>query len=176
MNFLSGIIKLIVGILAVIIFKILLVLGPLALAVSIIPAYRGQADIWFGTLITTGVVLTTMHVIDCFTYGLLSMIWESKDYSFEDGYIVTATNTVMIVAYLMTFWITSKWIGKGDAGRFISKTVGLAAMATGMAAAGVMAAKGGAAAAGGAGKVGDVLSAANKAKSGGKNMFEDSGE
>lgn len=176
MNFVMGIIKLIVGVLAVIIFKILLVLGPLALAVSIVPAYRGQADVWFGTLITTGLVITTMHLIDCFSYGLISMVWDSKKYSFEDGTVVATINIALIVVYLMTFWLTSKWIGKGDAGRFISKTVGLAAMAAGAAGgAGLAAAKGIGSTASGAEKLANVLSAAKKGASGGKGMFDDHG-
>lgn len=74
LNIISGIIKMIIGILSVILFKFLLVIGPLAFAVSIVPIFRNQIDVWFGTLITTGLVITTMHILDCFMYGLINII------------------------------------------------------------------------------------------------------
>jgi hypothetical protein len=177
LNLLSAIVKLVVGVLAVVLFKFLLVIGPLALAVSIAPIFRNQVDIWFGTTITTGLVITTMHILDCFMYGLINMISSADSFTTEDARISTVINITIVIMYLMSFWLTSKWIGKGDAGRFVSKAVTLATLATlafvgaGAAAAG----KGG----GGAANVGNVVdtfkkssSASNTAKNTG-DIFKD---
>jgi hypothetical protein len=137
-----------------------------------VPIFRNQIDVWFGTLITTGLVLTTMHLLDCFLYGLINIISSADSFTFEDMYISNSINSAIVVMYLMSFWLTSKWIGKGDAGRFISKAVTLATMAT-VAAVGV-----GAAAAGGAGKgasVGNVVDTFKKTNTANQagNMFKD---
>lgn len=177
-NMLSGMVKLVVGVLAVILFKFLLVIGPLALAASIVPVFKNQVDIWFGTLINTGLVITTMHILDCFLYGMISIIWKADSFTFQDMYISNTVNAVTTILYLMAFWLTGKWIGKGDGGKFVSKTVTLATLAAVAAVgAGVMAAKGGS---GGRtfGNVMDVFKnkkggAASKASQTSKDMFDD---
>jgi len=180
LNLLSAIVKLVVGVLAVVLFKFLLVIGPLALAVSIAPIFRNQIDVWFGTTITTGLVITTMHILDCFMYGLINMIASADSFTTEDARISTVVNLTIVVMYLMSFWLTSKWIGKGDAGRFVSKAVTLATLAT-LAFVGAGAAAAGGGGAGGA-NVGNVVdtfkkssSAGNTAKQAG-DMFHDDGE
>jgi hypothetical protein len=130
LTFVSAIIKLIVGVLALLIFKTLLCLGPLALAVSVIPAYKGQADVWFGTTIGAGLALTTMHILDHIFFAMIgttmAVIGTNADFGVGSMLVLTTLSIVIIVLYLMTFWLTSKWVGKGDAGRVITKMVALA--------------------------------------------------
>ena len=130
LTFVSAIIKLIVGVLALLIFKTLLCLGPLALAVSVIPAYKGQADVWFGTTIGAGLALTTMHILDHIFFAMIgttmAVIGTNADYGVGSSLVLITLSVVIIVLYLMTFWLTSKWVGKGDAGRVITKMVALA--------------------------------------------------
>lgn len=174
MNILSSLVKMIVGIISVILFKFLLVIGPLALAVSIVPMFRNQIDIWFGTLINVGLVVTTMHILDCLMYGLINITYSADSFSYEDMHVVNAVNATIVVLYLMSFWLTSKWIGKGDGGRFVSKAVTLATMAT-MAVAGIAAGAGAKAGGKSGSNVGNIVNTfknSNKSQQAG-DMFKD---
>lgn len=168
----AGLIKIIIAIMSVLIFKILLVLGPLALAVSIIPAFKGQADVWFGTTITAGLVLTTIHILDHLYFVIMAATFSAGvngEFSATDINMMTALSFTMIIMYSMTFWLTSKWIGKGDGGRVITKAITLAAIAASM---GAGAAAG--AAKGGGGAFKGAMNALKQSQSqGNNNMFSD---
>lgn len=131
----GGVIKTLIGVLAILIFKVLLCFGPMALAVSVIPMMKNQADTWFGTTLGAGMALTTINIIDHIVYTIYEVtVLQSNSGSFEAeqiSYTIISSLSIMIM-YLMSFWLTSKWIGKGDAGRFVTKAITLAAMAATM--------------------------------------------
>lgn len=131
-KFITSVITIIVGGLAMFLFKFLICVGPLAFAFSILPAYRNQVDIWFGTYLNCGFVFTTIHILDHILYALIGSIMADPAFGNIDEGICIILNCVIIILYLMPFWITSKFIGKGDAGRFVSKTIMMATAATGL--------------------------------------------
>lgn len=150
-------IKAIIIMITTVVLKVLIVLGPLAIAFSIIPAFQKQIEIWASTLLGTLFVYTTLNVLDHIFYS--HMVYVYKHGGFLETTGSTIYYTVYTVMYLMAFWLTSKVIGKGDAGRVLTKMVGIATAAVG---AGMLA---GGAAAGGAGgsNLGNIASSAGNA-------------
>ncbi len=112
------------------ILKILVVIGPLAFAFSIVPAFKKQIEVWAGTCLTLLFVFTTINIIDQLKYASFYYLFHGEteiDAISQHSYM--AYQIVLFIMYTMSFWLTSKVIGKGDAGRVISKIVGLAALA-----------------------------------------------
>ena len=131
-----GIIRIIILGISVVIVKVLVILGPLALAFSILPVFKKQIEIWFSTLVTTGMVFTTINILD----AIINTMWvalinpQAKMLSGDvTADMILALDLVIIILYTSSFWLTSKIVGKGDAGRIISKMVGTAAALTGLA-------------------------------------------
>jgi hypothetical protein len=159
----SNLIRGLVMLFAIILFKLLIIVGPLAFAFSILPIFRDKIEHWFSTLLTVGLSFTTIHILDHLYFELMSNMWDNMA---EVGSFDVLGKHIfdigLIISYSMVFWITSKFVGTSEAGRFISKGVGMTAMAIG----GVvsMAGKvstGGASA--GVGTVKNVISAGSKA-------------
>jgi TrbL/VirB6 plasmid conjugal transfer protein. len=161
---LSSIIRIIISCITINVLKVLFCLGPLAFAFSILPPYKNQITIWFSTVLNTGFVFTTMNVLDAVFYQ--TMFYSSNVIKNSGGiqgasnyYAVFAMNVTFIILYLMSFWLTSKYVGKGDAGRVLSKAAGVATAAVG----GAMMAGGGGA---GVSNVANVTKSANDIISG----------
>jgi hypothetical protein len=130
-GFLSSAIKYIVGIIATYMLKIFIVLGPLALAFSILPMFKGKLEEWFGTVLTLGFVFVTYNILDMIFYAHMSGIVNDPAIiaggtAHNNPTVTFAFDLAYLIAYIMVFWITSKYVGKGDAGRFMTKAVGLA--------------------------------------------------
>jgi len=131
---LYGIMKPIIVGLAIGVSKVLIVIGPLAFAFSILPAYRKVLEGWASTLLTTLFVFTTINIIEHLHTASLYYIFRDNLYyvgSLASHLVFEAT---MVVLYTMAFWLTGKVVGRGDGGRVMSKAVGLAASAIGAAA------------------------------------------
>lgn len=169
---LVGIIQWVVCGIAVIICKMLVILGPLAFAFSILPVFRKQVEIWFSTLVTTCMVFTTVNILNALMAGVSAHLTENVDKGTIDAFgagmeggvcsgEVLAFDCIMIICYTTVFWLTSKYVGKGDAGRIISKMVSTATALVGIA----MGAK---ALAGGGNNVSNVVSAGSHAIDGSK--------
>lgn len=131
-------IHLIISSIAAILFKFFIIIGPLAIAFSILPIFEKQISIWFGTVMNTGFVFTTLNILDRIALGVFEYIIKESN-SISNITLLPASvitlDAVLLVVYLSSFWLTSKFVGKGDAGRVISKMVavgtGMAALATG---------------------------------------------
>jgi hypothetical protein len=109
----------------------------MAFAFSIIPAFKGQVDQWFGTLLNACFVFFTLNVLEAIVYGQMMNfedIFNNPIDVWQTSNSVMSFNVTSIILYLMAFWLTSKFVGKGDGGRVISKAVGVAAAAVGGAA------------------------------------------
>jgi hypothetical protein len=130
--------------------RVLLCVGPLAFAFSIIPAYKDKIEVWFGTVLNGLFVFLTLNIIECIVmagisnFGLLF----SDPKAYYDELLTLSSNFAIIIVYLMAFKITAKYVGTGDAGAAVSKGVAVvvaaAAIAATIASAGVGGAAGGA--------------------------------
>lgn len=155
---LFGAVRGIVASIAAVMFKFFIIIGPLAFAFSILPAFEKQLTTWFGSLLNTGFVFMTLNILDMLTLGMFEFIIDGHQGTpVSPGYAI-AFNSVSLITYASAFWLTSKFIGKGDAGRVLSKLVG-----AGTAAAMLM--TGGAGAVGGASNITNVASSAGNSLS-----------
>lgn len=129
---LLSIIRIVVAFITLFTFKILLILGPLAFAFSILPMFKNKLEEWFGTLLGAGLVFTTLNIIDHLAYDVIVTRFNAG-FGGTNAFAEVGLQCSLIIAYLMCFWYTSKWVGKGDAGRVLSKAITLAAAGTTMA-------------------------------------------
>jgi len=153
--------------------KILLILGPLALAFGISKRFDSLVIDWFGAVLHSGLVFTTLNILD-FLYA--------SYYNFRFGDVMgtnynehnllseIALNCTFIIMYLSAFKITKHFIwGKGLAASMVGKTVALGTAAVaGIVELGVAGAGGASmAGAGGAGKsaFANAISSTQKAES-----------
>lgn len=151
----AQLVKMIVTALATGVLKVLIIIGPLAFAFSIIPAYKKQLEIWASTVLGTLFVFTTINILEHIQgAGMAHLYYNPGEVKFIGYNEATAYNIVTVILYTMSFWLTSKVIGKGDAGRVLSKTLGVAALAATAGMAG-----GAAAAAGGGSNAGSAAQA-----------------
>ena len=124
-----SIVKLVILGITSIVIKVLVIVGPLAFAFSILPVFGKQLEQWFGTLLNAGMVFTTINILDLIQVNILEHVVNDKQSLLESANTMVATliiNTILIFVYCSVFWLTGKFVGKGDAGRIISKIVGTA--------------------------------------------------
>lgn len=111
-----------------VLLKLLYIVGPLAIAFSILPPFREKAMVWFGTYLTIALNLVTLNFIDMLFYDILIGKAVALQHGHSVDVLATSTfNLVLIVAYIMSFWLTSKWVGSESAGRFMTAAMGMAA-------------------------------------------------
>lgn len=123
---LAGIIQVVILGIAVVSLKVLVILGPLVFAFSILPVFQRQLANWFGTVCSLGIVFTVINILN-------QIMWYSLKGIFTSGsdMVDAATKQIqylgldiaIIGAYCSCFWLASKIVGHNDAGRIISKTV-----------------------------------------------------
>ncbi len=139
--------KLIIYSIATNVLKVLIVIGPLAFAFSILPAFKNQLSIWAGTYLNVAFVFTTLNIIDALLITSMKMFASEGPTQADVGGSTTLMFALtQIILYLSAFWLTSKFIGKADGGMALTKIVAMAAAATGIAMAGGAAVGAGAAA------------------------------
>jgi hypothetical protein len=156
---LFGMIKITVLLIAQVIIQFAIIVGPLALAFSILPIFKNQIETWFSFLINTLFISTTYNVLDFLHNKLFIKLYDVENTMHTDLFIIL--QLVYLVLYLMPFFLTSKFAGKNDGGRIVSKGLQLATIAA------VAAFSGGAGAAasgGGAGGGGTADKVLNSAK------------
>lgn len=131
----------------VVIVKILVILGPFVFAVSMLPVFQKQLSNWFGTLCSAGMVFTVVNILNHIMWQVFKNMWDTSN-AYAGAPVISelqaiAIDIVMIGAYLSSFWLSSKIVGRGDAGRIISKTVSTATSIASLALLGAAAAGGG---------------------------------
>jgi uncharacterized membrane protein len=160
-SLLVGIIQLVVLSIAVLIIKLLVILGPFVFAVSILPVFQKQLSVWFGTVCSVGMSFTVINILNhvmaeffqtISNAGFIPLMVESQ---------MLVLDIAMVGAYCSVFWLSGKIVGHGDAGRIISKAMSVLTTAATVAIAG--ATMGGSAAASGVAK----------AASSGKSLIDD---
>lgn len=124
----------------VVIVKILVILGPFVFAFSILPVFQKQLSNWFGTLCSVGMVFTVINILNQIMWFTFRNIYNSNSFNLTDEATkqlqYLGMDLAIIGSYCCCFWLASKIVGHGDAGRIISKTVSIVTTAATMAFAG----------------------------------------
>jgi hypothetical protein len=143
-----------IGLLIVGLDKLLFCLGVLAFGVSLMPIFKDKWIEWIGVWLVVKASFLSFSVVDGIVMNLTaasSALYPLGE-THENLYMDTGISIMSIVLYCLVFYTTSKFIGDGRAGRFLTATVAgmmAAGKAVGKAATGM--ATGGASAGAGAG-------------------------
>lgn len=157
-NMLVYLIRLIVKMVSFYLLKILVIIGPFAIAISIIPGFNGQLMKWFGTLVNIMMAFLIFNVLDALFADHLSNIsglftgmiadasvnsnpiniggatMNANPYSMYQSIMIIGFDLSVIALYISVFWLASKVAGTGDAGSIIGKTMQIGSVAFGAAA------------------------------------------
>lgn len=114
-------------------FKLLLILGPLAFAFSINPKFKDLIYDWLGAVLSTGLVFTTMNLIDYFHSAVMQMRMAESNATQNIAVQSSAEilfNISFILLYASAFKITKTFVpGKGLGAGLVGKAIGLGAAA-----------------------------------------------
>jgi len=115
-----------------IIYKILLVIGPLAIATSVF--WKDKFMGWFEALLNTGLSFTVLNI-----FSIIKAEYYGKyiDLPSTNLLAISVFNLVIFICYFTVFRLTAMWIGKPLAGSMMGKAVGAVGA---VAAVGIMAA------------------------------------
>lgn len=112
----------------VVIVKILVILGPFVFAVSMLPVFQKQLNVWFGTLCSSCMVFTVINILNQIMWQTLKAIY-TPSADMVDGATTQlqylGMDLALIGAYCSCFWLASKIVGHSDAGKIISKAVSI---------------------------------------------------
>jgi uncharacterized membrane protein len=127
------------------VLSFLIIVGPLAILIDIVPIFRGVFKHWFKQYIAVLMWIVSIDILDSFVLAVDEL---------NDGFTIFH-NIVFILMYIMVPYLTSLYIGTQAAGIFMSKAVGVgtAMLAKGVSAGAGMATGGASAAAGSIAKV-----------------------
>jgi len=147
-EFLSNIISVLLVTYCIFILKILLIVGPLAFAFSILPCFERQISIWFGTLMNTGMTILTLNIIEGMFSGIGKIIAQSPLSETASGTLscdigIILLDIMLVIVNLSAFWLTSKFVGKPDGSKILTKGVAMATQAAQLAMMGSIASGGG---------------------------------
>lgn len=149
-------VKLIILPLTLIIWRVLIILAPIAFALSLLPisSMKDCISSWFSSVLTIGLSFTTINILDHLVGDMfLGQLTRGEDVNAMVFY-------VFIIIYIMTFWLTAKVTGSKGGGAFVSKVVGVSAAVGALAAQGALAGAG--ALGGGSGGAAGAASAASE--------------
>jgi hypothetical protein len=79
---------------------------------------QGKLEEWFGTVLTLGFVFVTYNILDMIFYAHMSGIVNDPAIiaggtAHNNPTVTFAFDLAYLIAYIMVFWITSKYVGKG---------------------------------------------------------------
>lgn len=129
------VIKLVLGYLRTFILGFLLIVGPLALCLDLVPLLRGLARKWVTGLIVVGMWGLTMKILDYLFFGYMESYLAGTDYFVlssatltgdVDAYLYMVINLTMILMYIMTPFLTSMFVGNTMANSMGGKVWGMA--------------------------------------------------
>jgi hypothetical protein len=119
--------------------------GPLAIALSIIPMFKSLASKWLQSFIYVHFWYLTLAVLDLLfkvylqSYGSISVPSSGNSelvmntFSGNDNMTnYLFTNIVVMLCYILVPYLTSFYVGSSHAGAFMSKMVGIATAAAGV--------------------------------------------
>jgi len=99
-------------------YKILLVIGPLAIATSVF--WKDKFMGWFEALLNTGLAFTVLNILSLLKSEYLNKMM-SQD---TDILAVLSFNVAIIGCYFTVFRLTAMWVGKPLAGAMMSRISG----------------------------------------------------
>lgn len=137
---------------ALVLARIFFVIGPLAIAFSIIPAFKDKIVSWFGVYLNLLFVPIVINFLDFLYYG--TIVEAFKGSSITNPMVDLTFNIAIIVVYCLVFWITSFIVGSSAAGTVMSTA---ATLATSVAGYGMKMAGGAGGAASAASKAGNMI-------------------
>ncbi len=124
--------------------KLLVVLGPFAIAFSLIPGFNNQFAKWFGRLgnllfaaimitILDSLFMDTLESVNPLSMSGLSNFnsasnWihqQASELNYQKLFVVIAFDIAVIALYVSPFFLSSAIIGSGDGGSMVSKAIGL---------------------------------------------------
>jgi len=118
--------------------SILVVVGPLALLMDLIPLFKGTAIKWFLGLISVGMWSVTFGILDQFFYGYLNLYAQERPHFYlfnvggpfvDSGMIFhTLISCVFMLLYFLVPFITTLWIGRSDAASLGGKMFSIGAL------------------------------------------------
>lgn len=136
-------IKKIIEYMQLITIGILVVVGPLALLMDILPIFKGTAIKWLLGLIIVGMWSVTMGILDQFFYSYLNLYSSATPHYFIGGIgtpfgdagmvFHTIICCVFMLLYFLVPFITTLWIGRSDAASLGGKAFSIAALGTAIA-------------------------------------------
>jgi len=139
--------------------KIVIVIGPLAIAFSIFRPFEENLERWFKFFLTLGFVYTTFNIIDNVNFIFLKQCFSLKHLGNRDeseAILNIVISIINIILYTMPFYLTSLFIGGREGGKILTKTVQVATAAAIVA----MSGKGGGSGAQGTAATGSIEKAA----------------
>jgi len=115
-----------------IVYKILLIIGPLAIATSVF--WKDKFMAWFEALLNTGLAFVVLQIFSILKSEYIDKIFSQQ----TDMLAVIGFNIAIIACYFTVFRFTAMWIGKPLAGAMMSRVSGAigSAAAVGIVAAG----------------------------------------
>jgi hypothetical protein len=144
-NILIFIIRPVVKVFAFYSIKLLTVLGPFAIAFSLLPGFSGQLPKWFGrlgNLLFASIMFTILDSLfmDTFAEIALGVTYNDNINGLSMGdserwtymFNVIAFDLAVVALYLSPFFLASAILGSGDGGSMVSKTIGIGSAAFGM--------------------------------------------
>lgn len=110
----------IVTVYAYFVSRILYVIGPLAIAFSIIPAFKDKLSAWFGMYLNCLCVPFTLNIINGVFYNMSHALLKGR---YISGDLFIIFNICYIVVICLAFWITSFYVGSSGASKIMSMAV-----------------------------------------------------
>ena len=111
-----------------------------AMLLHALAVFQKQLSNWFGTLCSVGMVFTVINILNQIMWFTFKSIYDSDAFNAVDEATkqlqYLGMDLALIGSYCCCFWLASKIVGHGDAGRIISKTVSIVTAAATMAIAG----------------------------------------
>jgi len=122
-DFLSLIIRALTSLVIWVLWKILYIVGPLAIVMSMIPLFKDQFTIWLQAYLSCGFAFVTFNLLDYINIELWRVFIASPNLYHGDIYTFKIG---MLIAYSMVLWLTGKYVGKSDVSRYVGKGLNFA--------------------------------------------------
>lgn len=124
-----SVIRLIIEGIAIYMAKVFYAIGPVVIAFAVLPPFKDKLDRWFGIYLTVLLLPTTLNILDYLIYASFQSA-VNMEYAANPVADLVYGITI-IVMYLLSFWITSFFVGGSEAGKVLSTAASLATLAAG---------------------------------------------
>ena len=112
----------------VILLNFLFMVGPIAIALSVVPGFKDSAAMWLKGYIGVSLWEFTLRVLDFLIYRF-NLIAYDQLFESDSSLAISAFQLVCVIMYLLTPTMTNYFIRVGAAGSFVGKASGVATTA-----------------------------------------------